>query len=72
MSYSKKIKSTDTGMVIVEIHNINGIDINGTRCSLKFFSSVFDTQKALEKKFKRAHKWADERIKILEKGEFNL
>ena len=61
--YTKTIEAADTGMVVAQIYR------DGKRCALKFFDSIFDTQKGLKKKLRKANSWADERIKILERGE---
>jgi len=61
--YIKIIEGTDTGMVTAKVY------FGDRRCGLKFITSMFDTQKSLKKKLRKANEWADERIKILKEGE---
>ena len=55
--YTKEITVTHTGMVVARVLHKNG-DCKG----LEFFSSIFITNKTIEKDCEKAHKWANERI----------
>ena len=62
--YTKEIEVTSTGMIVAKVRDSNG-NCKGT----EFFSSMFSTNKAIEKKYRKAHKWADDRIAICVKHE---
>ena len=64
MEYTKEIKVTSTGMVAAKVKGSDG-ETKG----LEFFTAFIATNKAVEKKCKKAHKWADERIAICERQE---
>lgn len=64
MKYYKDIQSSSTGMVIAKVYDEN-MECKG----LEFFTQFFTTNKSVEKSFKKAHKWADERIAICERNE---
>ena len=61
MAYKKTIRITSTGMVVAIVHSYDG-----RRTGLEFFSSPFN---GLERRCEKAHKWADNHIKICEKQE---
>ena len=64
MKYRKEIEVSSTGMVIARVID----DCGGTK-GLEFFSSIFNTNKRVEKNCKKAHSWADERIAVCERQE---
>ena len=64
MKYKKEIEVTSTGMVVARVK-----DELGNTKGLEFFSALISTNKAVERKCKKAHSWADERIKICERQE---
>lgn len=59
--YTKKVKRDDTGIVLAHI-----IKDNLRHAHQSFLGYPFETDKH---KLKRAHKWADKMIKLLEKYE---
>lgn len=65
MRYKKKVEATDTGMVFAEVYRMSddGQKMEG-RVGLKFYYTPWHSQEA---RFTKAHAWADERIKLLEK-----
>jgi len=64
MGYTKEIEVSSTGMVIARVK-----DSKGNTKGLEFFGSIIRTNKAVEKKCKKAHKWADDRIAMCERQE---
>lgn len=64
MRYTKSVEVSSTGMVIVSVCNDTG-----RKCGLAFFSPFFGTNKGVERMCRKAHTWADERIRICEKQE---
>lgn len=42
---------------------------NDVRCAEKHFIAFVDTTRSLERRFKKAHKWADKIIRILQEQE---
>ena len=50
-------------MVVAEVH------LDDRRVGLKFFCQLFSSNKGVARLLKKAHKWADDRIKICEEGE---
>ena len=64
MEYTKMVNVGPTGMVTTWVHAECG------RCvGMEFFKQVFSTNKAVKRSVKKAHIWADERIKICQEGE---
>lgn len=63
MNYIKQI-DISSGMVIARVR-----DEEGSTKGLKFFSPFIASNKAIERMCKKAHLWADERIKICERQE---
>jgi hypothetical protein len=63
--YKKYVEVTDTGMVIASVY------FGDNRKGVEFFSSLFGSNKSIEKRCRRAHKWADERIKVCARQERN-
>lgn len=64
MKYTKLVKVTSTGMIQAEVCNSSGLTKG-----IKFFTPFIYTNKAVERNCKKAHAWADERIKICERQE---
>lgn len=63
--YSKRIQITDTGMVIGEV-----FASDGRRVGLMFcHSGIFNSPNAIEKRAKKANKWADQMMKVCERQE---
>jgi hypothetical protein len=62
MTYQKNIERYFTGMVVARVVRSDGVVVG----SEYFCGYPFETERH---KFKRAHKWADELIKVLEKYE---
>lgn len=64
-AYRKNIEATSTGMVVAKVFSADG------RCvGLEFFSNFFrSSPAALEKNFKKAHKWDDRVIELCEEWE---
>ena len=67
MEYKKQILICDTGHIIATI-----FAENGRKVSIKVFKPFFASNYAARKRFKKAHKWADKRIKICSEQEFNV
>ena len=67
MQYKKQILVCDTGHIVAIIFAENGRKVS-TRVFKPFFSSNY----AARKRFKKAHKWADKRMKICSEQEFNV
>ena len=63
MIYKKDIKRMSTGMVVAKVHREDG-----TSCGLEFFNFPFDSD---EKRYIKAHKWADKIIEGCKKYEIN-
>ena len=59
----KDIKRTSTGMIIAKVYREDG-----TRCGTEFFSFPFDND---EKRYIKAHKWANKIIEGCKKYEIN-
>ena len=64
MGYKKRIEVSGTGMVIGEVLNVED-----RRVGIKFWSSFINTNKSVERNCKKAHKWADERIRVCKEQE---
>ena len=60
----KEIEVTSTGMVIARV-----ISNDGHVSGLEFFNGVFSSNKSVKRSCRRAHAWADERIKLVDKEE---
>lgn len=67
MSYRKKVEVTQTGMVVATVRRHDGCCVG-----LEFFSGVFNSNYAVEKRAKEAHAWADERIALCERQETGI
>ena len=64
MKYEKRVKITDTGMVVAEVYAADG-----RRVGLRFFSSMFPSTKRTEANAKKAHAWADGHISMCARQE---
>lgn len=64
MRYKKDIKVTATGLVIARV-----LDEDGNLKGSKLFTQFISTNSSIERSFKKAHKWADERIALCIKQE---
>lgn len=67
MKYKKQILLCDTGHIVATIFAENGRKVS-TRVFKPFFSSNY----AAKKRFRKAHKWADKRMKLCSAQEFNV
>lgn len=71
--YWKQIEATDTGMVIARVYRGLAGDKTKGRVGLKFVDGIvpFCVPRIVKKRLERAHKWADDYIKVCEEGEHN-
>ena len=67
MKYKKQILICVGGHIVATIFAENGRKVS-TRVFKPFFSSNY----AAKKRFRKAHKWADKRMKICSEQEFNV
>ena len=67
MEYKKQILICDTGHVVATI-----FAENGRKVSTKVFKPFFASHHAVKKRFRKAHKWAEKRMKICSEQEFNV
>ena len=58
--YLKEIEVTSTGMIVAKVRGKVGGSVKG----VNFFSSIFNSNKNIEKNCKKAHLWADELILV--------
>ncbi|HBG32056.1 MAG TPA: hypothetical protein DDW98_15765 [Gammaproteobacteria bacterium] len=65
MRYRKVIEVTCTGMVVAQVFSADG-----RRVGLELFAGILgNSPGAIERRFKRAHSWADKQISVCEKYE---
>ena len=61
--YTKEVTVNAFSMVTAKVF------YNNKLCGHKFFSSMISTNKSVERRLKKAHKWCDERIEICKRLE---
>ena len=66
--YRKTIKITSTGKVVAEVFVTTGGEY-GRRTGLKFYNGFTISNKSIEKRCKKAHKWADAYMILCNKQE---
>ena len=66
MIFRKQITCDSSSSVNADVYNTSGKNVGHKFFIYNLFTG--SSNKALAKRLKKAHKWADERIKILEQG----
>jgi len=67
MEYRKEITVTPLGSVNVSVIALDGRDVGSDT-----FIGMFNTNRSVERRCKKAHKWADERIKVCKRQEAGI
>ena len=66
MIFRKQITCDSSSVVNADVYNTSGENVGHKFFMYGLFTG--NSNKALAKRLKKAHKWADERIKTLEQG----